>query len=94
LAADDPNDDNSDELLSMLRFWLYLYRGVSRPLSETPSAKPQAQEKFQISTTKPRKQMPAQAACRSVFELGAWCFFGAWNLGFGACRLGSQLLKN
>src|SRR6266498_3955360 len=33
--------------------------------------------------------MPGQTASRSVFELGAWCFFGAWSLGFGAFCLGS-----
>src|SRR2546427_10896530 len=64
------------------------------PLSETPSTKPQAPEKFQISNAKPQKQMPGQTARRSVFELGAWCFFGAWSLELGACCLVSQLLKN
>src|SRR2546427_12563177 len=64
------------------------------PLSETPSTKPQAPEKFQISNTKPQKQMPGQTARRSVFELGTWCFFGAWSLEFGACCLGSQFIDN
>src|SRR6266496_2049760 len=31
-------------------------------VSETPSSKPQAPEKFQISNTKPQKQMPGQTA--------------------------------
>ena len=43
---------------------------------------------------KPPKQMPGQTARRSVFELRAWCFFAAWSLEFGACCLGSLLLKN
>jgi hypothetical protein len=38
--------------------------------------------------------MPGQTARRSVFELGAWCFFGAWSLEFGTFCLGSQLLKD
>jgi len=50
-------------------------------LSETPSTKPQAPEKLQISNTKPQYQLTGQTARRSVFELGASC-------------LGSQLLKN
>src|SRR5258707_644965 len=58
------------------------------PLSETPSTKPQAPEKLQISNAKPQKQMPGQTARRSVFELGAW------SLEFGAWYLGSQILKN
>src|SRR2546427_2211539 len=31
------------------------------------------------------KQMQGQTARRPVFELGAWCFFGAWSLEFGGC---------
>jgi len=62
--------------------------------SEAPSTKAQAPEKFQISITKPRKQIPAQAACRSVFELGASCFFGAWSLECGAFCPGFQFSKN
>src|SRR2546426_5856651 len=62
------------------------------PSSETPSTKPQAPEKFQISSTKPPNRCRGKR--RQVFELGAWCFFGAWSLEFGACCLGSQLLKN
>jgi len=49
-------------------------------LSETPSTKPQAPEKFQISNTKPQNQMPGQTARSSVFELGASLELGAWNL--------------
>jgi hypothetical protein len=64
------------------------------PLSETPSTKPQAPEKFQISNTKPQKTDAEANGGKSVFELGAWCFFGAWSLEFGAFCLGSQLLKN
>src|SRR3989475_11837142 len=64
------------------------------PPSETPNTKPQAPKKFQISKHQPQKQMPGQTARRSVFELGASCFFGAWGLEFGACCLVSQLLKN
>src|SRR6266516_3221586 len=62
-----------------------------RPLSETPSPKPQAPEKFQFSSPKPAKPMPGKTARSSVFELGAWCFFGAWSLEFGAFCLVSQL---
>jgi len=54
-------------------------------VSETPSSKPQAPEKFQ--NTKPQKLVPGQTASGSVFELGAWSFFGAWVLEFGACCL-------
>src|SRR2546425_10316908 len=50
------------------------------PLSETPSTKTQAPEKFQLSNPKPPKRMPGQTARRPVFELGAWCFLGAWSL--------------
>ena len=62
------------------------------PLSETPSTKPQAPEKFQISN--PENSCRGQRRSRPVFELGAWFFFGAWNLELGACCLGSWLLKN
>src|SRR2546421_12694618 len=64
------------------------------PLSETPSTKPQSPEKFHISNTKPQNQMPRQTRCRSVFELGAWCFFVAWRLGTGSFSLCSQLLTS
>ena len=50
-------------------------------------------EKFQISKTKPQK-MPEPTARMLVFELGDWCFLGAWSLEFGAFCLSSQLLKN
>src|SRR5881628_920149 len=49
--------------------------GFEPPLNETPSSKLQAPEKFQISNTKLQNQMPRQTARRTVFELGAWCFF-------------------
>src|SRR5439155_10416215 len=48
-------------------------------LTETPSTKLQAPEKFQISNTKPQNTW-GKTARSSVFELGAWCFFGVWNL--------------
>src|SRR6185369_14172730 len=55
--------------------------GRSSPsLTETPSTKLQAPEKFQVSNTKHQKQMPGPTARRWFFELGAWCFFGVWNL--------------
>src|SRR5881392_680723 len=56
-----------------------------------PDAKLQAPEKLQISNTKPQYQMPGQTAHRSVFELGAWCFFGAWSLEFGVWRPGNLI---
>src|SRR5437879_2494075 len=54
----------------------------TRPLSETPRTKPQAPEKFQISSPNLPKQMPGQTARRSIWslELGASLEFGAWNL--------------
>src|SRR5206468_1644727 len=55
-------------------------RGRFRAASER-NTKHQAPEKFQISNTKLQKQMPRQTARRTVFELGAWCFFGAWRFG-------------
>src|SRR5438045_3708975 len=66
---------------------------------EPPPAKHQApnprlQRRSKSQNTKPQKQMPGQTARRSAFDLGAWCFFGAWGLEFGACRLGSRPLKN
>src|SRR5438876_7767323 len=64
------------------------------PPSETPSTKPQAPEKFQISSSKPQKRMPGQTTRRSVSDHGAWCFVGACSLEFGAFCLRSQLLKN
>jgi len=42
----------------------------------------------------PAKQTPGQTARRAVFELGVWCFFGAWSLEFGAFCLVSQVFKN
>src|SRR5438132_13840136 len=58
------------------------------PLSETPSPKPQAPEKFQNSNTEPQNQMPGQTARRSVFELGAWSLvLGAWCLELGNWEL-------
>jgi hypothetical protein len=42
--------------------------GFEPPLSETPSTRLQAPEKFQISNAKPQNQMPGQTASRSVFE--------------------------
>jgi hypothetical protein len=53
---------------------------METPLRETPSTKPQAPQKFQILNTNPQEQMPTPTAGRSLFELGAWCFFGAWSL--------------
>src|SRR5947207_14586 len=47
---------------------------------ETPSTKPHAPKRFQISKQQTQKQMPGQTARRSVFEVGAWSFFGVWNL--------------
>src|SRR6266487_5433004 len=54
---------------------------------------PKLQRSSTSENTKPQKSMPGQTARRSVFELGAWCFFGAWSLEFGACRLDSQPRK-
>ena len=42
---------------------------------------------------KPPSQMPRQPARRSVFELGAWCFFGAWRLELGAFYPGLTLVQ-
>src|SRR5439155_22131624 len=42
---------------------------------------------FQISIHPSPKTDAEATARRSVFELGAWCFFGAWSLGLGACSL-------
>src|SRR5437899_11843756 len=64
------------------------------PLSETPSPKPQAPEKFQISNTKGRNQMPGQTARRSVFDLGIWCFFEAWSLGIWSFLPGLSASQN
>src|SRR5205814_3798732 len=55
------------------------------PLSETPSTKPQAPEKFQIS----KQQTPKTGAAAN----GAQITFGAWSLEFGACRQGSASQK-
>src|SRR5882724_5983911 len=49
------------------------------------------QRSSKSQNTKPQKQMPGQTARRSVFELGVWCFFGAWSLEFGACCLDSPV---
>jgi hypothetical protein len=62
--------------------------------SKTPSTNPQAPEKLQILKHQTPNTDAGQTARRPVFELGAWCFFGAWSLEFGAWRLVSQLLKN
>ena len=76
----------------------FLIRGASQFVShrrakhQAPNPKLQGSSKSQ--NIKRQKQMPGQTARRSVFELGAWCCFGAWSLEFGACRLGSQPLKN
>jgi hypothetical protein len=62
------------------------------PPSETPNTK--LQRNFKAQNTKPDKQMPRQTAHQSVFEPGAWSFFGVWNLEFGACCPSSELAKN
>src|SRR4030095_14600381 len=50
---------------------------------QTPSTKPQAPKKFQISNHQTPKTDVGNGA-RVIFELGAGCFFGAWSLEFGA----------
>src|SRR5438034_5059753 len=62
----------------------YQFLSHRRAKHQAPSPKLQRSSKSQ--TTKPRKKMPEPAPHRSVFELGSWCFFGAWSLEFGACR--------
>src|SRR5881396_4135470 len=62
-----------------------------KPLSETPSTKPQAPEKVQNRNTKNQapntKEIPSSklqtAARASSLELGASLEFGAWCLVFG-----------
>src|SRR2546422_4252445 len=54
---------------------------------QAPKPKPQRSSTSQ--NTKPKKQMSEQSACKSVFEPGAWCFFGAWSLEFGVFCLGA-----
>src|SRR5207247_6587136 len=51
---------------------------------QAPNLKLQRSSKPQ--NTNPEKQMTRQMGLRSVFELGAWCFFGSWSLEFGACH--------
>src|SRR6266404_3055441 len=69
---------------------------LSHCRTKKPSTKHQAPEKYQIS----RHQTPNSATVADgageflSLELDAWCSFGAWSVEFGACCLGSQLLKN
>src|SRR5216117_4429868 len=68
---------------------------LRRPLSETPSTKPQAPEKFRNRNTKNQapntKEIPSSkhqtAARASSLELGAWSFSGVWSLVFGGWDL-------
>jgi hypothetical protein len=62
-----------------------------RAKHQAPNPKLQRSSKSQ--NTKPHQQMSSQRARRSVFELGAWCFFGDWSWEFGASFPGAQLLK-
>jgi hypothetical protein len=79
-----------DQILWTFNTWLAAprYQGrisVFEPrLSETPSTKHQAPEKFQISNTKAQKQMPGPTARKSVFELGASLELGVSNLELAA----------
>src|SRR5437667_6430130 len=65
------------------------------PLSETPSTKPQAPEKFQISDTKPTKQVPGKTPRRPVFglELGASFELGVWDLELVTSALGFSTIE-
>ena len=51
-----------------------------RAKHQAPS--PKLQRSSKSHSSKPQEQMPGQTARRSVFELGACCFFGAWSLKF------------
>src|SRR6266436_1969479 len=56
-------------------------QSISRRLAKTPSTKPQAPEKFQISKTKPQKDAGAKGEGRFLsLELGASLEFGVWIL--------------
>jgi hypothetical protein len=72
------------------------------PLSETPSTKPQAPEKFRNRNTKNQapntKEIPSSklqtSARASSLELGASLEFGAWCLVFGTgCFFGAWSLE-
>jgi hypothetical protein len=53
-------------------------------LPKAPSSNIQAPEKFQTSKT---------SRTRSLLELGASCFSGAWSLGFGALGIPMARLR-
>src|SRR6185295_18253854 len=51
---------------------------VNDPSREAPNPKHQAPEKLQTSSSNRDARL---------LELGAWCFSGAWSLGFGASAI-------
>jgi hypothetical protein len=68
--------------------------GIESAPGGTPSTKAQVPEKFQISKHQTPKTDAGAIGAQAGYELGIRCFFGAWDLRFGAFGLGSRPLKN
>src|SRR5438132_12011816 len=62
-----------------------------RAKHQAPMPKLQRSSKSQVPNSK--KINSGQTTRRSVFELGAWCFFGAWSLELGAFCLALSFSK-
>src|SRR5438270_11912755 len=60
--------------------------GDGKRFAQAPSPKSQAPKKLETSSS-------TLEGATAAWEFGAWCFFGSWSLGFGACGLLAARLR-